>query len=120
VAVLGQDLIWQTRLASLVEASGGLVFRVSSASELDRLLAETDAVIVDLTAHAFDPIAAIGHASAAGVRVLAVGQHDDHPLRKRALAAGAERVLAYRKLHEDGPATIGGWLVAVPQRTAAG
>jgi hypothetical protein len=43
---------------------------------------------------------------------LAVGQHDDLPLRKRAVAAGAERVLAYRKLHEDGPAVIAAFLAS--------
>ena len=42
--------------------------------------------------------------------MLAVGQHDDHELRKRALTAGADRVYAYRKLFEDGPATIAAWL----------
>ena len=31
----------------------------------------------------------------------------------RALAAGADRVLAYRKLFEDGPATISAWLERV-------
>jgi hypothetical protein len=41
---------------------------------------------------------------------VAVGQHDDHDLRKRALARGAERVYAYRKMFEDGPATIAAWL----------
>jgi hypothetical protein len=45
-----------------------------------------------------------------GVRVLAVGQHDDVAQRKRAVASGAERVLAYRKLFEDGPATIEAWI----------
>jgi len=44
------------------------------------------------------------------VHVLAVGQHDDHELRKRALACGADRVLAYRKLFEEGPATIEAWV----------
>jgi hypothetical protein len=42
--------------------------------------------------------------------VLAVGQHDDVDQRKRALARGAERVLAYRKLFEDGPATVGAFI----------
>jgi hypothetical protein len=31
-------------------------------------------------------------------------------LRKRALARGAERVFAYRKLFEDGPATIAAFM----------
>jgi hypothetical protein len=39
-----------------------------------------------------------------------VGQHDDLELRKRAVARGAERVFAYRKLFEDGPATLERWL----------
>ena len=55
-------------------------------------------------------MAAIEHAVSAGVRVLAVGQHDHVAERKRALAQGADRVLAYRKLFEDGPATIEGWI----------
>jgi hypothetical protein len=112
VVVLAQDLIWQTRLASLVEAAGGRVLRAATSAGLAGSLAEADAMVVDLTAHAYDPIAAIAQASAAGLRVMAVGQHDDHPLRKRARAAGAERVLAYRKLHDDGSATISAWLTA--------
>jgi electron transfer flavoprotein alpha/beta subunit len=52
--------------------------------------------------------------------VLAVGQHDDHELRKRALAAGADRVYAYRKLFEDGPATFATWLAAGASTGAAG
>ncbi|HEY8990276.1 MAG TPA: hypothetical protein VIM39_14720, partial [Candidatus Limnocylindrales bacterium] len=49
-------------------------------------------------------------ASAAGRRVLAVGQHDDAELRRQALEAGAERVHPYRKLFENGPATLTSWL----------
>jgi DNA-binding NarL/FixJ family response regulator len=112
VVVLAQDLIWQTRLAFLVEGAGGRVTRARSVVDLTASLGEADALIVDLTAHAYDPVEAIERAKAAGARVLAVGQHDDHPLRKRALGAGAERVFAYRKLHEDGPTTIGTWLAA--------
>ena len=50
-------------------------------------------MIVDLTARAYDGIAAIAEAHAAGRPVLAVGQHDDVALRRQALAAGADRVL---------------------------
>jgi DNA-binding response OmpR family regulator len=66
---------------------------------------------VDLTARSYDGIDAVRRASSAGVPTLAVGQHDDHDLRKRALSAGADRVLAYRKLADDGPATIRAFLV---------
>ena len=80
-----------------------------------RLLLEVVAVervVVDLTARTYDGIAALEMARGAGRRSLAVGQHDDHALRKRALAAGADRVFAYRKLFEDGPRTLGAWLAA--------
>jgi DNA-binding NarL/FixJ family response regulator len=66
--------------------------------------------IVDLTARAYDGVEAIRVATASGARVVAVGQHDDVPLRKAALAAGAERVFTYRALFENGPSTLAAWL----------
>lgn len=116
VAVLADDLIWGTRLASTVDTlDGAQATRVRTLPALAGWLATAtpdrgDAVIVDLTARAYDGLEAIVLARAKGVRVLAVGQHDDVELRKRALDAGAERVYAYRKLFEDGPATLARWL----------
>jgi len=110
VAVLAQDLIWQDRLARAVEAAGGEAARARTASELDAALVQARHAIVDLTARGYDPLAAIERAASHGAGVLAVGQHDDLPLRRRALAAGAERVYAYRKLFEDGPAILAAWL----------
>jgi DNA-binding response OmpR family regulator len=110
VVVLAQDLIWADRLARAVEAAGAEPVRVASLERFEAALAGCDAAIVDLTALAYDGVTAIERARTAGVRVLAVGQHDDHGLRKRALSAGADRVYAYRKLFEDGPATIAAWL----------
>jgi DNA-binding response OmpR family regulator len=118
VAVLAQDLIWQDRLARTVEAAGATPTRAASAAEFDTALADADLAIVDLTARVYDPMAAIERAVATGARVLAVGQHDDVEQRKRALARGADRVFAYRKLFEDGPATIAAWL-ARPSATTA-
>jgi DNA-binding response OmpR family regulator len=110
VTVLAQDLIWADRLARAVQAAGAEPVRVASLDRFREALKGSDAAIVDLTALAYDGVAALELATAAGTRVLAVGQHDDHELRKRALAAGADRVYAYRKLFEDGPSTIGSWL----------
>lgn len=110
VIVLAQDLIWADRLARAVQAAGAEPVRVASLDRFRDALAGGDAAIVDLTALAYDGVAALQLATAAGTRVLAVGQHDDHELRKRALAAGADRVYAYRKLFEAGPATIEAWL----------
>jgi hypothetical protein len=119
VAVLAQDLIWQDRLARGVEAAGATPMRAKTAPEFDRALACADYAIIDLTARAYDPLTAIERARSSGAQVLAVGPHDDLDLRKRALARGADRVLAYRKLFEDGPSTIAGWLARVAPTAAA-
>ena len=112
VAILAQDLIWQERLGRAVEAAGAEPARARTVPELDRALVGADLAIVDLTARAYDGIAAVRRAKAAGAPVLAVGQHDDVELRKQALAAGASKVLAYRKLFEDGPAVVSAFLRA--------
>ena len=115
IAILAQDLIWQDRLARSVTAAGGEPVLATTAAGFDDALVGSDLALVDLTARAYDPLAAIERAVGAGARVLAVGQHDDHALRKRALASGADRVLAYRKLFEDGPGTIEAWLGRVAE-----
>jgi hypothetical protein len=118
VAVLAQDLIWQDRLARAVEGAGATPMRAKTAPEFDRALECADLAIVDLTARAYDPLVAIERARSLGAHVLAVGPHDDVALRKQALAGGADRVLAYRKLFEDGPATIVAWLERVATSAA--
>lgn len=115
MVVLADDLIWASRLRDAVAAAGARAQSARRLEDLDRLLAAAAAprlAIVDLTARAYDGVAAIRAASRAGVRVVAVGQHDDVPLRKAAIAAGAERVYTYRALFEDGPAKIAAWLSA--------
>jgi DNA-binding response OmpR family regulator len=120
VAILGDDLIWSTRLSDAVTSAGATPKRVRRQADLDAALdAGVGRVIVDLTALAYDGVAAIERATSAGARVLAVGQHDDLELRHRALQAGAERVFAYRKLFEDGPGTIATWLTGAPRSKVA-
>ena len=117
VVVLADDLIWATRLAGQLRTLGAAPVRVSSADAFEAVLASGAAsrAVVDLTARGYDGIAATGRAAGSGMRVLCIGQHDDHALRKAALAAGAERVYAYRKLFEDGHAALAAWLgVPVP------
>ena len=117
VIVLADDLIWATRLVGQLRTLGAAPVRVGSAAALEEALAAGEArrAVVDLTARAYDGIAATARASAAGLRVLCVGQHDDRDIRAAARAAGAERVYAYRKLFEDGHAALAAWLgVPVP------
>ena len=118
VAILADDLIWATRLADAVVAAGGAPRRVRRLEDLAALLAPVESVpgppslvIVDLTARAYDGVAAIRVASGTGARIVAVGQHDDAPLRKAALEAGAERVFTYRALFEDGARLLSRWIV---------
>ncbi len=110
IAILAQDLIWSDRLARAVQAAGAEPARATTAPEFDKTLMSADLAIIDMTASAYDPLIAIERARSSGARVIAVGQHDDLGMRKRALARGAERVFAYRKLFEDGPATIAAWI----------
>ena len=112
VAVLADDLIWSTRLVESLRSAGADPRPVRTLDALRVLLADpaVERVVVDLTARAYDGVAALELVRDAGRPSLAVGQHDDLELRRRALAAGAERVYAYRKLFEDGPRTLSGWL----------
>jgi DNA-binding NarL/FixJ family response regulator len=97
-----------------VRGAGATAVPVRSAAAFEAALVGVDRAIVDLTARAYDGIAAIGRAAAAGRPVLAVGQHDDRDMRKRALAAGASRVYPYRGLFEDGPRQLAAWLAVAP------
>jgi DNA-binding NarL/FixJ family response regulator len=111
VAILADDLIWATRLAAIARAAGASPVMARSMESLATALAGgVDRAIVDLTARAYDGIEAIAAAVAAGAAVLAVGQHDDLALRRRALAAGAARVVPYRLLAESsGAAVVARW-----------
>jgi hypothetical protein len=107
VAVVADDLIWSSRLRAAVERAGGraLAMKPQGVPDVSAAL-----VIVDLTGRSYDGVAQVAAASATGAIVIAVGQHDDVELRKRALAAGARRVYSYNKLFSDGPSVIGDWL----------
>jgi hypothetical protein len=83
---------------------------VRTLAGLETALPDVDRVVVDLTARAYDGLAAIILAHAAGRPVLAVGQHDDVELRRAAIEAGADRVHPYRRLFEDGPRQLARWL----------
>ena len=103
--------MWATRLADLVRGVGAVAVSVRTLDALEAALPDVDRVIVDLTARAYDGVAAVALAQAAGRPVLAVGQHDDAVLRRAAIAAGADRVHPYRRLFEDGPRQLATWLV---------
>jgi CheY-like chemotaxis protein len=110
IAVIADDLIWSTRLSGAVERSGAESVRLTA--PFAPPAEACDGAIVDMAVRGADAVAVIERWHAAGIPVIAVANHDEAPLRKRALAAGADKALAYRKLFEDGPAAITAWLGA--------
>jgi hypothetical protein len=110
VVVLAEDLIWASRLTSLVKQAGAEATHARTARELDRDLAFAEGAIVDLTARNYDPVAAVERSRQAGRGVICIGPHEDVALRRRAIAAGATRVFTYNQVHTHGPALIGRWL----------
>jgi hypothetical protein len=124
VIVLADDLIWASRLVGQLRTLGVDPIRVGSADAFAAVVAAGRPVaaegvppshaVVDLTARAYDGLAAVRLATGAGLRVLCVGQHDDRDLRRAALAAGAGRVFAYRTLFANGHATLAAWLGVPP------
>ena len=113
VAILADDLIWSTRLADIVRRAGGTPMSIRSATALDSALVGAAGCIVDLTASAYDGIAALRVAGRGGVPAVAVGQHDDVDLRRAAREAGATRVYSYRALFEHGDRELGAWIAGL-------
>ena len=113
IAILADDLIWATRLADGVRRAGGEPVPARSASALPAALDGARGCLVDLTARAYDGLAALRVAATAGVPAVAVGQHDDAEARRAAKAAGAARVYAYRTLFEHGDRELGAWIAGL-------
>ena len=113
VVVLADDLIWATRLVDGVRRAGGEPVPARTAAAFDAALMGADGALVDLTARAYDGLDALARAAGSCVPSIAVGQHDDVPLRKAAKAAGASRVHAYRALFEHGDRELTAWLTAL-------
>jgi hypothetical protein len=117
--VVADDLIWATRLGQAVREAGFEAVAFRSPAELAPAIEALDAVIVDLSHRTAAVVEAIELASGRGRPALAVGPHDDGPLRDAARHAGAERVLAYRAIHASGGAAIGRWLAGLASAEAA-
>jgi hypothetical protein len=117
--VVADDLIWATRLADGIRGAGGEPVPVRTTAALEDALGSVRGCVVDLTARAYDGVDAVRAAAEAGLPVIAVGQHDDAPLRRAARQAGAARVHAYRTLFEHGARELGAWVGSLPTGNAA-
>jgi DNA-binding response OmpR family regulator len=113
IAIVADDLLWSERLTAQARQAGADPVVARDLARLEAVLATAPAlVVVDLTSRAYDGLGAVRVAASAGRPVLALGQHDDLDLRHAALDAGAERVLAYRKMASDGVAVLSVLLTA--------
>jgi DNA-binding NarL/FixJ family response regulator len=108
VGVLADDLIWSTRLVSMLREAGTDPVAVRTPAALDD--ARVVGAVIDLTARAYDGIQAVRAATGAGISVVCLAQHDDNATRGAALLAGARSVFPYRTLHEKGAAALARWL----------
>ena len=117
VSILADDLIWSSRLVAAVENAGALAARESSVDGLGRALTggASVAALVDLNGRRYDGLSAVREAAASGRPVVAVGQHEDVELRRRALAAGAQEVYSYNRFFRTGPALVERLLAAASE-----
>jgi len=115
VCVIADDLIWASRLCAAVERAGARPVRATGPAGAPT---SADAFVVDLNGRTYDGVAEVARAVASGRPTIAVGQHEDLALRKRALAAGARRVYSYNKMHTDGPNVIARLLEAAVEMPA--
>lgn len=120
VTILADDLIWSTRLMSMLRSMDVPVRTVANLAAFARALPGGGPAIVDLTARAYDGIAAVRLAAGHGAHILCLVQHDDVPMRRAAIAAGASRVVPYRTMHEHGPETLRRWLAHAVEPDATG
>lgn len=113
IVVVADDLIWATRLLDAVRRAGAEPVAVRRSTELAGALEGADGMIVDTSARAYDPLAALASGRDRGIPAIAAAAHDDPALRRAALDAGAGRVHPYRELHERGDRVIGRWIESI-------
>ena len=106
--VVVKDLFFQTRLAGGLAQLGLRPLFVTDLSELAPAAGEAELAVIDLAARRVDPIEAIRglRADRPDLPILAFGSHMNLDLRRKALEAGATRVVANSQLTTDLPGLI--------------
>lgn len=103
--VLVKDLFFQTRLASGLNGLGLTPVFLRTEAEIGQAAPAAHLAIIDLAARHIDPWDTIRRVRSErpALPVLAFGSHLDLDARQRALAAGADRVVANSALATDLP-----------------
>jgi DNA-binding response OmpR family regulator len=104
VVVLCADLLFGSRLEGALRAAGHEVERVGSGDVASEASAEADVVVVDLTDPALDGAALVEGGAFSGARTLGFYAHVEVETRRRAEAAGFDRVVPRSRMaREPGP-----------------
>lgn len=104
VLALEKDLFFSVRIRDTLRHHGIEAIIVRSPQVFEQRLSDTmrpALAIVDIAAQGVDWEAAIRAARAVGCPVLAFGSHMDLEARRRALQAGAQKVVANSKFSSD-------------------
>jgi CheY-like chemotaxis protein len=104
VVVLCADLLFGSRLEGALRAAGHEVARVGSGEAAWEASADADVVVVDLTDPALDGAALVEGGAFSGARTLGFYAHVEVETRRRAEAAGFDRVVPRSRMaREPGP-----------------
>jgi len=110
VLALVPDLLFGSRVQSMLAGAGHDVVLVSGGSEVSDRIAGADVLVVDLTDAAFDGIGLVESLQAGGgmhgVRTLGFYSHVEADVRERALAAGFDVVVPRSRMAREGAALV--------------
>jgi CheY-like chemotaxis protein len=109
------DLLFGSKVQGMLAAGGHDVSLVGSAAAVREQIAASDVLVVDLTADDVAGIALLDGLKDAdavgGARTLAFYSHVDADVRRRAIAAGFDLVVARSRMAREGSALVDGLVV---------
>ena len=110
VALLCPDLLFGSKVQGALEAAGHKVWRLDTAEQARGAAPEADLLVVDLTDPDLDGPAVLESLREGGeldgVASLGFYSHVDQETRKRADAAGFDRVVPRSRMAREGPALV--------------
>jgi hypothetical protein len=104
VLALVPDLLFGSKVRSMLAAAGHDVEMASAESDVRERAADADVLVIDLTS---DAAARIALAEGLGTPTLGFYSHVEAEVRERALAAGFDSVVPRSRMAREGAALVG-------------